>query len=152
MSHSKASKTATMKLTPEKHQRAMQLGLDFRKATTKSKFVYIRDELATIFADHIIHMRLHPHEVGIHPNNRDSGDITASGVWIRGARINESGFSFAAIGVPYAFEDHPTKRHIAYHTIDVTKGAEFGNYDLMTIKVGAGNWTHCNQVVCHGDR
>ena len=144
-SHSRASKTATLKLTTEQHERAMLLGLDYLKATTKSKFVYIRDELAKIFKDHIIVMRLHPHQVGIHPNNRDHGDVTASGVWIRGARINESGFSFAAIGIPYAFEDHPTKRHIGHHTIDNTKGAEFGNFQLMTIKVGAANWTHSNQ-------
>ena len=49
MSHSKAAKAVTHKLTPEQHERAMLLGLDYLKATTKSKFVYIRDELAKIF-------------------------------------------------------------------------------------------------------
>ena len=67
MSHSNAANVATMRLTSENHHKAMQLELDFLKATTKSKFVYIRDELAIIFQQFILKWRLHGHEVGIHP-------------------------------------------------------------------------------------
>ena len=147
MSHSKSSKIAKDELTTEQHQRVMKLGLDYNKADTKTKIVFIRDQLAIEFGDHILNMRLHPREVGVHPLNRETGDITASGVWLRGARVIESGFSYAAIGAPYAFEDHPKRRHIAKHTMDLTKGAEFGTFDEKAIKVGSANWTHCNQFV-----
>ena len=73
--------------------------------------------------------------------------MTANGVWIRGARVVASGFSFSAIGAPYAFEDHPTKQHIAKDSVDNTKGAEFGTFDVQSVKVGPANWTHCNQFV-----
>ena len=109
MSHSKLSKFVKGELTPEGHQRVTMLGLDFAKADTRSMFVYIRDELVIQFADHILEMRLHPREVGIIPSNRASGDITARGVWVRGKRVIQSGFSYSAIGTPYAFEDHPKK-------------------------------------------
>ena len=49
------------------------------------------------------------------------------------------------MGKLYAIEDHPTNRHIALHTIAVTKADEFGNFDLMAVRVGPGNWTHSNQ-------
>ena len=107
MSHSKPSKFVKDELTPEGHHRVMMLGLDYKKADDKSNFVYIRDELAKEFEPHLLDMRLHPGEVGILSSNRTSGDITASGVWLRGKRILASGFSYQAIGTPYAFEDHP---------------------------------------------
>ena len=55
--------------------------------------------------------------------------------------------SHAGMGTLYAFEDHPKKQHIAKHTVEVTKGGEFGNFDIMGVKVGPANWTHCNQFV-----
>ena len=84
MSHSKPSKFAKDELTPEGHHRVMMLGLDFEKADDKSMFVYIREELVIEFAEHLLDMRLHPREVGIIPSNRTTGDITATGVWVRG--------------------------------------------------------------------
>ena len=144
MSHSKPSKFAKDELTPEGH-RVMMLGLDFEKADDKSMFVYIRDELVKEFTPHMLDMRLHPGEVGINPSNRTSGDITATGVRLRGKRVLASGFSYQAIGTPYAFEDHPKKRHIAQHTVLMTERPEFAKYDPDKIKVGSANWTHCNQ-------
>ena len=135
------------KLSAKEHQTVLQLGLDFRKGNDESKQVYIRDQLVSIFAKHQLKMRLHPQEGGIHPGNRNSDEITASGVWIRGGKIIASGFSYAAMGALYAFEDHPTKRHIAKHTIEVTNTDEFGKYDFMEVRVGPANWTHCNQFV-----
>ena len=133
------------KLSPSAHQAMLQLGLDFRKGTDDSKQVFIRDEAGRHLSDFMLEMRLHPHEVGIHPGNRNKEKITARGVWIRGGKIIASGFSFEAMGKLYAFEDHPIKRHIAKHTVAVTKGDEFGTYDVMTVRVGPGNWTHSNQ-------
>ena len=135
------------KLSTADQQKVLQLGLDFRKGHDESKQVYIRDQLALIFAKRMLKMRLHPNEVGIHPGNRNSDEITASGVWIRGGKIIAGGFSYAAMRALYAFEDHPTKRHIAKHTIEVTNTDEFGTYDAMEMRVGPANWTHCNQFV-----
>ena len=123
----------------------LHLGLDFRKGTDDSKQVFIRDEAARHLFDFMLKMRLHPHEVGIHPGNRNKEGITPRGVWIRGGRIIASGFSHKAMGTLYAFEDHPTKRHIAKYTVEATKSDEFGNYDLMAVKVGPANCTHTNQ-------
>ena len=133
------------KLSASAHQAMLQLGLDFRKGTDDSKQVFIRDEAARHLFDFMLKMRLHPHEVGIHPGNRNKEKITAPGVHLRGGRIIASGFSHKAMGTLYAFEDHPTKRHIALHTVEATKSDEFGNYDLMAVRVGPGNCTHTNQ-------
>ena len=133
------------KLSPSAHQAMLQLGLDFRKGTDDSKQVFIRDEAARHLFDFMLKMRLHPHEVGIHPGNRDREKITAPGVHLRGGRIIASGFSHRAMGTLYAFEDHPTKRHIALHTVEATRSDEFGNYDLMAVRVGPANCTHTNQ-------
>ena len=135
------------KLSPVDHQKVLQLGLDFRRGDDASKQVFIRDELAAIFDKWLLKMRLFCEEVGIHPGNRDTDVITAMGVWLRGSKIIASGFSKAAIGTLYAFEDHPTRQHIAKHTIGVTNTDEFGTFDLATLKVGPANWTHSNQFV-----
>ena len=79
------------------------------------------------------------------PGNRNSDVMTSKGVWLRGKRILASGFSKAAAGTLYAFEDHPVKQHIAKHTIAATNTDEFGTFNLTTVKVGPGNWTHSNQ-------
>ena len=99
------------------------VGLEFEKGNEQSKQVYIRDQLDSILAPVFFKMRLHPHEAGIHPFNRDEDAMTPSGVWTRGARVIASGFSFAAMGKLWAFEDHPIKKHISRHTVEVTKGA-----------------------------
>ena len=133
-------------LSPADHQRVLVLGLDYRRGDHESKQVYIRDQLVTIFAKHLLHWRLLPQQVGIMPGNRNSSDeMTPTGVWLRGKRILASGFSVAAAGTLYAFEDHPIHQHIAKHTIEATSTDEFGTYALHTVKVGPGNWTHSNQ-------
>ena len=86
------------KLSTADHQKVLQLGLDFRKGNDESKQVYIRDQLVAIFDKWLLSMRLHPDEVGIHPGNRTSDEITSNGVWIRGRKIIASGFSFASMG------------------------------------------------------
>ena len=133
------------KLSPSAHQAMLQLVLDFRNGTDDSKQFFIRDEAARHLFDFMLKMRLHPHEIGIHLGNRNKEGITARGVWIRGGRIIARGFSFKSMGTLYAFEDHPTKRHIALYTVAATKADEFGNYDLMSVRVGPGNCTHTNQ-------
>ena len=145
MSHSKAPTIATNRLQTEQHHMLMQIGLAFKASTVTTKIVYLRDEAWKICKGYIMKWRLQPREVGIHPSNRTSGKMTAKGVWVRGRRIYESGFSFDAIGRPYAFEDHPKNRHIAKNTLDVTSSAEFGNFEEEAIRVGAANWTHSNQ-------
>jgi len=134
-------------LSQEDHHKVLQLGLQFRKGDTESRNVYIRDQLVSIFEKFLIRMRLLPHEVGIHPENRNNDVITAVGVWLRGKRILASGFSKVAIGIVYAFEDHPIEQRIAKHTVAVTDTDEFGTFDRSTIKVGPANWTHSNQFV-----
>ena len=140
------------KLAPSAHQQMLKLGIDFRKGTDESKQVFIRDEAASILAKFMLKMRLHSSNVGIHPANRDTETITPRGVWIRGAKIVASGFSFAAMGKLYAFEDHPVKRHIAKHTVSITKSDEWGDFDIMEVRAGPGNWTHsaqfCRMVEC----
>ena len=48
------------------------------------------------------------------------------------------------MGKLYAFEDHPINRHIAKHTVAVTMSDEYGDFDLMEVRVGPGNWKHSN--------
>jgi hypothetical protein len=136
-----------LRLSPKDHQAVLALGLDFEKGNDQSKQVFIRDQLDMIFGPFLLKMRLHPHEVGIHPFNRDRESMTASGVWIRGSRVIASGFSFAAMGKLWAFEDHPVTKHISKHTVEATTSVEFGNFEEVTVKVGPANWTHCNQFV-----
>ena len=133
------------KLSASDHQKVLALGLAFQRADAASKNVYIRDELVKLFEKTFVKMRLMPEEVGILPGNRNSDVITSTGVWVRGRRILASGFSKAAIGTLYAFEDDPIEQHIAKHTVAVTNTDEFGTFDLFTVKVGQANWTHCNQ-------
>ena len=110
------------KLPPSEHAKVMKLGIDFQAGNERSKNTFIRDELALIFKPHLIYMRLEAHEVGVHPVNRNDDEITYVAVWDRGAKVIKSGFSFVAIGVPYAFEDNPQTLHIAKHTVAVTSG------------------------------
>ena len=138
---------ALSRLSATDHNKVLSLGLAFEKGNEKSKNVWIRDQLSTIFVKIVMRMRLQPHEVGIHPKNRDREKITAKGVCIRGRKVIASGFSHPAIGKLYAFEDDPTNQHIAKHTVEATQGDEFGNFDIVDVKVGTANWTHCNQFV-----
>ena len=131
-------------LSQDEHQAMVRLGIDFRQGTDVSKQVFIRDEAAKHLSKFMLNMRLHPKEVGLHPRNRDRTGITPRGVWSRGGKIIASGFSFEAMGKLYAFEDHPTKRHIAKHTVEKTKSDQFGNFDIMEVRVGSANWTHSN--------
>ena len=91
------------KLAPSEHVKVMKLGIDFQAGNERSKNTSIRDELALIFKKYLINMRLEAHEVGVHPVNRNNDEITYVGVWDHGAKVVHSGFSFVAIGVPYAF-------------------------------------------------
>lgn len=96
----------------------------------------------------MLHWRLHPDQVGIHPQNRDnSEDMTSNACILRGKKILPSGFSFKAIGELWSFEDHPVHKHIAKHTSKVL-GSDPGFAPACEdIKVGPGNWTHSNQFV-----
>ena len=132
-------------LSQADHQMVLQLGLDYQRGDHESKQVFIRDQLVTIFEPHLLNWRLLPQQVGIMPGNRNSDVMTPTGVWLRGKRILASGFSEAAAGILYAFEDHPVNQHIAKHTIAATSTDEFGTYTLHTVKVGPGGWTHSNQ-------
>ena len=62
-------------------------------------------------------------------------------------KILASGFSKVAIGILYAFEDHPKEQLIAKHIVAVANTDEFGTFDATTVKVGPANWTHSNQFV-----
>ena len=140
-----SSEMSLSKLPPSEHAKVMKLGIDSQAGNERSKNNSIRDELAVIFKKYLIEMRLEAHEVGVHPVTRNNDEITYVAVWDRGAKVVNSGFPFVAIGVLYAFEDNPKTLHIAKHTIAVTSGAEFGDYEEQRIKVGPANWTHCNQ-------
>jgi hypothetical protein len=136
-------------LGAEEHHKVQKLCLEHEKGDEQSKQVFIRDQLDDIFGPYFLKWRLMPKQIGIHPCNRDQDEMTASGVWIRGSRINASGFSFKAIGKVWGFEDHPTKQHIAKHTMKVTtQDPKFASFDAGEIKVGPANWTHSNQFVC----
>ena len=133
------------KLSGSEHGKVMELGLDFQAGNERSKNTFIRDELVLIFDPYLVNMRLETHEVGVHPVNRNDDEITHVAVWDRGVKVIKSGFSFIAIGMPYAFEDNPVTRHIAKHTVAVTSGVEFCDFVEQNVKVGPANWTHCNQ-------
>ena len=123
------------KLSGSEHAKVMKLGMDFQAGNERSKNTFIRDELVLIFNPHLINMRLEAHEVGVHPVNRNDDEITHVAVWDRGVKVIKSGFSFIAIGVPYAFEDNPKTSHIAKHTIAVTSAAEFGIYEEARVRL-----------------
>ena len=110
-------------LSDAQDQEILHLQIQFAQANDDSKNVAIRDRLDEIFQEAGIFMewRLMPHEVGILDINRDGEGITSVGVIIRGRRIWSSGFSLRAVGKLWAFEDHPTKRHIANNTISITQ-------------------------------
>ena len=133
------------KLSQSEHAQVMKLGIDFQRGDDCSKNAFIRDELALVFKKHLLEMLLESHEVGVHPVNRNNDEITHASVWMRGSTVFASGFSFVAMGMLYAFEDNPMTRHIAKHTVAVTSGAEFGDFEEQRVKVGPANWTHCNQ-------
>jgi hypothetical protein len=132
-------------LSVGEHQMVLQLGLDYQRGDDETKQVFIRDSLVRIFEPFLLHWRLCPQEVGIMPGNRNGDVMTPAGVWQRGKKILASGFSEAAAGIIYAFEDHPVTQHIAKHTIAATSTDEFGTYTLHTVKVAPGGWTHSNQ-------
>ena len=71
--------------------------------------------------------------------------MSASGCWRRGAKVLDSGFSFAAVGQVHCFEDHPAKLHISNHTKDLMKGDPVWPREHNgNIRVGSANWTHTN--------
>ena len=127
------------------HEKMLQIGIDFRKRSDNTKQVYLRDEALKCLLKVVRKVKVRAHQIGIHPGNRDTEKMTSSGVWIRGGKILQSGFSFAAMGQLYAFEDHPTHRYIAKHTMDVTEPEEFGDFDENEWIVGPTNWSHSNQ-------
>ena len=86
------------RLSAPDHNKVLSLGLDFQKGSGTTKNVWIRDKLSEVFEKSIVRMRLQPHEVGIHPKNRNQEKTTAKGVCIRGRKVIASGFSHAAIG------------------------------------------------------
>ena len=110
------------KLSPGDHQKMLKIGIVFRKGTDDTKQVFLRDEAVRLLSKVVRKMRLYAHQVGIHPGNRDTEKMTSRGVWLRGGKIIQSGFSFEAMGKLYAFEDHPTHRHIAKHRTFGGKG------------------------------
>jgi hypothetical protein len=136
---------ATQRLSQSDHEKMLKIGIDFRKRSDDTKQVFLRDEALRCLSKVVRKMNLRAHQIGIHPGNRDTEKMTSRGVWLRGGKIIQSGFSFEAMGKLYAFEDHPTHRHIAKHTVDVTKSDEFGDYDEIEWMVGPGNWSHSNQ-------
>jgi len=138
---------ALSRLSHKDHTRVNELGLIYARGDESTKIVWVRDSLAILFKAELISMRLLPHEVGIHPVNRNTEKMTACGIWRRGRKVLAGGFSHPAIGTLWAFEDHPIKRRIAKHTVATTMGDEFGNFEIELVKVGQANWTHCNQFV-----
>ena len=138
---------ADLKLSRADHEKMLQIGIDFRKRSDETKQVFLRDEALKVLSKIVRKTKLRAHQIGIHPGNRDTEKMTSSGVWLRGGKIIQSGFSYEAIGKLYAFEDHPTHRHIAKHTMDVTQSDEFADYDENEWIVGPTNWTHSNQFV-----
>ena len=140
-----AQHVATQRLPQNLHEKMLQIGIDFRKRSDDTKQVYLRDEALRCLLKVVRKMNLRAHQIGIHPGNRDTEKMTSRGVWLRGGKIIQSGFSFAAMGQLYAFEDHPTHRYIAKHTMDVTQSDEFADYDENEWIVGPTNWSHSNQ-------
>jgi len=138
---------ALSRLSQSDHNKVLELGLAYQRGDENTKIVWIRDSLGGLFKKKLIRMRLMPHEVGIHPDNRNTEKMTPTGCWIRGRKVIASGFSHTAMGTLWAFEDHPTKKHIAKHTVEPTMGEWFGSFDIESVKVGQANWTHCNQFV-----
>ena len=139
----------TTRLSSADHRHVQKLCSEFQVADEKTKQVYIRDQLDEVFSPFYVKWRLTPKEVGIHPGNRDGDRMTPSGVWVRGERIINSGFSVIAIGRRWAFEDNPKTKHIEQHTLEVTSGDNrFATFVKGEVKVGPANWTHSNQFVC----
>jgi hypothetical protein len=143
---SKLNQNVAMQRLPQiDHEKMLQIGIDFRKRSDDTKQVFLRDEALRCLSKVVRKMNLRAHQIGIHPGNRDTEKMTSRGVWLRGGKIIQSGFSFEAMGKLYAFEDHPTHRHIAKHTMSVTQSDEFADYDENEWIVGPTNWSHSNQ-------
>lgn len=142
-----ASAANLASLAPEEHSQVKRLCLQYEQGGDSAKNVAIRDSLADIFKPYILKWRLLPDEVGIHPQNRDQDEICPSAVHLRGKRILASGFSFAAIGTPWAVEDDPATQAIAKHTAGVLKSSPEWAPAGEPVKVGPLNWTHSNQFV-----
>lgn len=134
-------------LSADNHNRVQQLCLQYEKANDDTKNVFIRDELDKILAPIMMQWRCLPHEVGIHPCNRDRALMSASAHIARGVKIVQSGFSSNAIGKLWAMEDNPKTQHIKMNTLATTCQDGFGKCG-PDVKVGPMNWTHSNQFVC----
>ena len=136
-------------LKAEEHAAVQRLCLEYLSGDEHSaKHVSIRDDLADIFAPYILNWRLHPDQVGIHPQNRDgTEEMTADACVLRGKKIVASGFSFAAIGDLWSFEENPVTQAITKHTHSVLASDKGFAPPCEVIKVGPGNWTHSNQFV-----
>ena len=66
-------------LSADNHNRVQQLCLQYEKANDDTKNVFIRDELDNILAPIMMQWRCLPHEVGIHPCNRDRALMSFKG-------------------------------------------------------------------------
>lgn len=135
-------------LSEADHRRVQSLTTQFHAGDESAKNVSIRDDLADIFEPVMLLWRLLPDQVGIHFGNRDGdSSMTSDHCVLRGKKILASGFSYAAIGTPWAMEDNPTTRKIARHT-DVVLSRDKGFAPCTSeVKVGPLNWTHSNQFV-----
>ena len=120
----------------------------FHQGNDNTKNVAIRDRLDAMFKPHMIAMTLTTKQIGIHPRNRNQDAFTVDGVYVRGERVLNSGFSHNSIGEIWCFEDHPVKKHIEAHTMAVLSSeSRFATLQKGQIRVAPANWTHTNQFM-----
>ena len=86
-----------------------------------------------------------PKQVGIHPKNRDGEGFSLLRCISRGKKIKNLGWSWKVVSMDaYAFEDHPTHRHIAKYSAEQNRlypdMSQFGD----NVKLGPAGATHCN--------
>ena len=91
-----------------------------------------------------------PHNMGVHPANRDSERITADGVARRGSKVVSSGGSMRVVHAnePTAFEDNPETKHIEKSQLDMcAQSPKFARYNAGQVKAGSVSVSHFNHFL-----
>jgi len=117
-----------------------------------AKVVASKDIIIDLLEKHggSFEMELQPHEVAVHPMNRDTEKITADGVARRGAKVVAVGGSVKVVQAnePTAFEENPETKHIEKSQMDLcAQSPKFARYKTGQIKAGSVSVSHFNHFL-----
>lgn len=115
------------------------------------KVVPIKEQMLQVFVAEgaCKRRKLHSKQVAVHPANRDGQMITASGVYDRGVRLNNVGFSLSVLEKEtFAIEENPVSKHIAKTCTEFfKKDARFAEYKAAEIIAGSLGASHTNHFI-----